>query len=301
MERCITAMVAAGLLGMGAGWSASLPDTGTATAQMVITVRPPQTLDAADLKIIVNKNPARVVRVERLAGDRAGMQLFILLDDSTRSGSLAIQLSELKQYVASLPATAQVAIGYMRNGSFELAQAFTADHSKAATALRLPMALPGENGSPYFALDDLVKHWPSKEASDRRVVLMLTDGVDRYWGSANPDDPYLDTAVNDTLKNGIEVYSIYLRGAGRYGQTGWQRTIAQGHLIEVGEKTGGTAYFEGLSDPVTISPFLKDFESRLENQYKVSIEARAKGVEPVKVATEIPGVKIDAPTRVYSR
>ena len=100
----------------------------------------------------------------------------------------------------------------------------------------------------------------------------------------------------------MQVYSIYLRGAGFYGRGGFATNIAQSRLIDVSEQTGGHAYFEDFTDPVSISQFLNDFEDRLANQYLVTIEdVTEKGVQPVKVRTELPGVKIDAPTRVYLR
>jgi hypothetical protein len=241
-----------------------------------------------------------VVRLERLTGNLADMQLFVLLDDSTRTTSLGIQLPQLKAFVESLPASTQVAVGYMRNGTFGLVQPFTADHEIAASALRLPLAIPGGNGSPYFALSDLVKHWPSKRATDRRAVLMLTDGVDRYYATATSEDPYVDAAIRDSLKEGVLVYSIYLRGSGDYGRSGWVTDFSQSRLIEVSENTGGQAYFQDLGDPVSISPFLDDFESRLDNQYLVTIQGPSeKGVQAIKVRTETPGLKIEAPTHIY--
>jgi hypothetical protein len=302
-----TTMVAMALLSVSPGRSASNPSAAAVPTQMVITVHPTsdgqlRSLEAGDLVVMRDNARAPVVRLQRLAGDLADMQLFVFLDDSTRSSSLSIQLSELKTFLASLPSTTQVAVGYMRNGTFALAQAFTADHQKAASALRLPLAIPGENGSPYFALSDLAKHWPSQQSTGRRVVLMLTDGVDPYYGAEIVDDPYVDAAVHDALKEGVMVYSIYLRGAGVYGRSGWVTTSAQSRLIEVGEETGGYAYFQGFTDPVTISPFLNDFRSRLENQYRVTIEPLSeKGVQPVKLRTEAPGLTIQAPTRIYMR
>ena len=302
-----TTMVAMALLSVSPGRSASNPSAAAVPTQMVITVHPTsdgqlRSLEAGDLVVMRDNARAPVVRLQRLAGDLADMQLFVFLDDSTRSSSLSIQLPELKTFLASLPSTTQVAVGYMRNGTFALAQAFTADHQKAASALRLPLAIPGENGSPYFALSDLAKHWPSQQSTGRRVVLMLTDGVDPYYGAEIVDDPYVDAAVHDALKEGVMVYSIYLRGAGVYGRSGWVTTSAQSRLIEVGEETGGYAYFQGFTDPVTISPFLNDFRSRLENQYRVTIEPLSeKGVQPVKLRTEAPGLTIQAPTRIYMR
>ncbi len=260
----------------------------------------PGSLVKGDVTVQQGNTPAAVVGLQRLVGGLADMQLFVLLDDSTRTSSLGTQIPELKTFLASLPATTQIAVGYMRNGTFAMAQSFTADHQKAVGALRLPEALPGENGSPYFALSDLGKHWPSKQSTGRRVVLMLTDGVDRYYGTADMDDPYVDAAIHDTLKEGVMVYSIYLRGAGLYGRSDWETTIAQSRLMDVSEETGGYAYFLGFTDPVTISPFLKDFQDRLANQYQVTIAAlNKKGVQPVKLRTEAHGLKVQSPTHIY--
>ncbi len=305
-QSAITGMIAVALMAANPGISASVPNAAGFPAQMVITVLPnpagsrPKTLEAGDVTVLQGNTPARVVHLQRLAGDLADMQLFIFLDDSTRSSSLGIQLPELKTFIESLPSTTQVSVGYMRNGTFAMAQSFTADHQKAASALRLPTAIPGENGSPYFALSDLAKHWPSKQSTGRRAVLMLTDGVDRYYGTAIADDPYVDAAIHDALKDGVMVYSVYLRGAGLYGRSAWVTNFAQSRLTEVSEETGGYAYFQGLTDPVSISPFLKDFQDRLDNQYQVTIEAlHQKGVQPVKLRTELPGLKIQGPTHIY--
>jgi hypothetical protein len=305
--------LAAGLVAMAfvaanPGFSAAIPDVAGTPTQMVITARPgrggspPVNLEAADLRILRGNTRLPIIRFERLAGDLADMQLFVLLDDSTRSTSLGTQLPDLKTFLESLPASTQVAVGYMRNGTFALAQAFTADHPQAASALRLPMAMAGENGSPYFVLSDLAKHWPSKEPTDRRAVLMLTDGVDRYSPSVITEDPYVDASIQDALKEGLTVYSIYLRGAGLFGQSGWATDFAQSRLVDVSQETGGHAYFQDLGDPVSIAPFLSDFQDRLANQYKVTIEpSTGKGVQPVKLRTELPGVKIEGPTHIYVR
>ncbi len=294
-----TAIAAVALTAAAPVFSVSLPTTTNVPVQMVITARP-ATLQPGELTVTQGKTPVRVTGFERLDSARSDLQLFILMDDSTRTTSLGIQLPELKKFTASLPPAAQVAAGYMRNGTAAIVQPFTTDHAKAATALRLPEGLAGVNGSPYFALEDLAKHWPSTTPSTRRVVLMLTDGVDRYYTGQIEDDPYVNAANTEALKHGVMVYSIYLRGAGLYGRASWRTTIAQSRLIQSSEETGGYAYFQDFTDPVSIAPFLKDFEDRLANQYLVTISAvNGKGVQPVKMHTETPGVKIKGPTRIY--
>ena len=278
----------------------------TVPAPVVVTVMPSpnQTaphLHPADVTAAQDKATVPVTQVDRLTGALADMQLFILLDDSTRSSSLGLQLQDLKSFIESLPPSTQVAIGYMKYGTFGQVHAFTSDHDAAAASLRLPMAVPGANGSPYFALGDLVKHWPDSQPATRRAVLMFTDGVDPYYTSSIIDDPYLDTTVREALKQNIAVYSVYLRGAGRVGRSLWGVTMAQSRLIEVSDSTGGHAYFQEMSDPVSIVPFLTDLRERFANQYRLILEARPTR-EPVslKFNTELPGVKIEGPSKILA-
>lgn len=288
-------------------FAASSPTPERVPVPVVVTVRPvagqaAPHLRAADVTVVQEKSAAPVVQLDRLTGDLADMQLFVLLDDSTRSSSLGLQLPELKKFIEGLPASTQVAIGYMQHGSFGKNHTFTADHQTAAKSLRLPAAIPGENGSPYFALSDLVNHWPSSQPATRRAVLMLTDGVDRYYTSGVMDDPYLDSAVHDALKHNIAVYSIYLRGAGLAGRGMWSTNIAQSRLMEVSADTGGYAYFQDMTDPVSVAPFLRDLEERFANQYRIILDARnEKGVESLKFSTELPGVKVAGPAEIVVR
>lgn len=289
------------------GISSSLPNAAGVPTQIVVTVQPvrgaaaPEKLQADDLAVTVDKTPARVLRSERLTGDLARTQLYILLDDSTRSSSLGIQLPELKAFVRSLPATTEVAIGYMRNGTAAKTQDFTSDHNRAADSLRLPQGLPGGNGSPYFALSDLAKHWPSEQSSERRVVLMLTDGVDRYYDNSIVEDPYVDAAIHDSLKQGLIVYSIYVRDTGLYDRGAQTTLFAQSRLGMVSDQTGGYAYFQDFTDPVSVKPFLNDFQNRLDHQYRITVQAFNAGIQPVQIRSELPTVKMQGPTRVFVR
>jgi hypothetical protein len=232
----------------------------------------------------------------------ATTQLFIYLDESSRQGALSPHLREVKTFITSLPANIQVAVGYMRNGGFSLDQAFTGDHEKAASALHVPAAVPGLNGSPYFALSYLVKHWPSHEVVDRRVVLMLTDGVDRYYADSTSQDPYVDAAIKDAQHFGIVVSSVYLKGAGYYGEGGFSQVMSQSRLMQLCEDTGGQAYFEGLQTPVSLTPYLTRFVERLNRQYRLEFIARQNnGLQRVAFRSEVPGVKVSGPTAVLVR
>jgi hypothetical protein len=276
-----------------------------ATASVIVTVEPrgkgqqPKALIADNLLVYTGKDRARVTSVEPLDGDKIKTQLFLFLDDSTREGALGPRISELKDFVGCLPPNTEVAIGYMRNGAYDLVQPFTSDHKRAAQSVRLPVAIPGINGSPYFALSYLVKHWPSQEQTDRRVVLMLTDGVDRYYEDNFSQDPYVDAAIKDSQHMGTLVFSIYFQGSGSYSERGWGQNISQSRLIQVSEATGGQAYFEEFTTPISLKPYLQQFEQRLNRQYRVTFIAnRNAGLQRVNFRSETPGVKISGPQEV---
>jgi len=109
-----------------------------------------------------------------LQGDRAGLQLFILIDDTSRS-NLALQYSTIDEFIEAQPATTAIGVGYMRNGTVFTAQNLSTDHTLAKKALRLPLGVGAAYTSPYLALSDLMKKWP--ETKDRREILMITSGI----------------------------------------------------------------------------------------------------------------------------
>lgn len=281
-------------------------DAGGAPTQIVITVQsleggsPPEQVTPHDFTALEGKTPVPVLSLERLAGDSGAMQLLILMDDSSPSSTLSVHFASLRTFLKALPSSTEAAIGYMRNGAADLKQSFTSDHEKAASALRLPLDAPGLNGSPYFVLSDLVAHWPSTSPAPRRAVLMLTDGVDRYFGASEMDDPYADAAIRDAQKHGVEVSTIYLRDSGAYDADTNVKLFAQSRLEQLARETGGYAYFQDFTNPVTLAPFLSDFADRLENQYRLTLAlSGGKGLHELKVHTTLAGIKISAPTRAY--
>lgn len=237
-----------------------------------------------------------------LTGNRASLQLMILLDDSS-SARVDSQLGDIKRFVQALPATTQIAIGYMQNGHAQLTQNFTTDHTAAAKTVRSTMGIPGGNGSPYFTLQDVIKRWPSANltltTAPRREVLMVTDGVDRYSGARfDPENPYVLNAIKDAQLAGIIVHSIYFRGAGVIDLNQDVVFGGQNYLEEVARATGGFCYTEGLGNPVSFKPFLDELSERLQNQYELSFvtgERTQHGLVQLKLKIQLPKVNVDAP------
>src|SRR5277367_5898816 len=150
---------------------------------LVVTVEPRHggaapALGAEDVKVFQHNAQDQVTGWIPLQGDRAGLQLFILIDDNSRS-VFALQFNDIAKFIQEQPASTAIGVGYMRNGTVFTVQNLTKDHALAAKSLRLPIG-PGASTSPYLSLADLMKRWP--ETSDRREILMLTSGNDPLGG-----------------------------------------------------------------------------------------------------------------------
>jgi hypothetical protein len=233
-----------------------------------------------------------------LQGDRAGLELFVLLDDSSNI-SLGSQLEDIRQFISAQPATTKIGVAYMQNGTAQVLQNLTSDHALAAKALRLPLGNPGASASPYFSLGDLIKRWP--EGNERREVLMITDGIDRYWGSG-PDNAYVDTAIEQAQRAGVIVFGIYTPGEGHYGHSFWRVNWGQNYLSQIADETGGEAYYLGNGAPVSFAPYLEDITRRLSRQYLLTFLVKPEkkaGMQRVKLRTEVPNAELVSADRVF--
>ena len=233
-------------------------------------------------------------------GEQASLELMILLDDGSNT-TLGTQLDDIRKFINAQPDTTKVGVAYMRDGVAQVVQNLTADHVLAAKALRLPLGLRGVNGSPYFSLTDLMKRWPATTA--RRAVVMATDGIDRFYGTGDLQDPYLDESIDNALRAGITVSTIYTPGVGHFGHSYWQTYWGQIYLSRLAEETGGEAYYIGFTGPpVSFTPFLEDVGKRLAHQYLLTFLAKPPkkaNWQRFRLMTEVPNADLVAPGRVW--
>lgn len=273
--------------------------------QMVVTVEPKHGNDLPEITqqdVIVNQGHDRrpVTGWVPATESHAGLELAILVDDSSGFG-FGSQMEDIRAFIAEQPPTTLVAVGYMQNGTVNLAQDFTQDHAAAAKSLRLPQGFIGAEASPYFSLSEFVKRWRSDPSVPRREVLMITSGIDTFYGGGYPD-PYVDTAIQDAQCAGVVVFSIYTPGAGHFEHTYWRIYWGQNYLAQLSEETGGESYyFLGGQAPVAFEPYLNQMAQRLTHQFLLTFLAKPQkkaGPEPVKLSTEIRGVDLIAQDKV---
>jgi hypothetical protein len=278
--------------------------SGTAV-QIVVSAEPKHgnqvpTIAQQDVLVYQGRDRRPVTRWVPATGEHAGLELAILIDDSA-GFSFGSQMEEIRAFIGEQAPTTVVAIGYMQNGTVFLAQNFTQDRAAAAKSLRLPQGIVGAEASPYFSLQDFIKKWSSNPAQPRREVLMITSGIDTFYGGGYPD-PYLDAAIKDAQCAGVVVFSIYTPDAGHFGHTYWRIYWGQNYLAQLSEETGGeSSYFLGAQAPVAFQPYLNEMNGRLAHQFLLTFAAKPEtkaGTEPVKVSTEIRDVDLVAQDKV---
>ena len=266
-------------------------------ALVVVDSKNPNVPTIHDLTVKVDNRKAELTSLSPVRP--SGAQVAILIDDGLRI-SMSRELGTLRSFIKGLRPGTEIFVGYMQNGRVLASQNFTTDYDTAAQSLRMPVGTPGVSASPYFCLSDFVKRWPedasSGSAPKARFVLMITNGVDPYNGSTsilNQNSPYVDAAVRDAQRAGVAVYSMYYSDAGIRG--GRSSFSGQSYLAQIAEGTGGTAYYQGMGNPVSMEPYLKQFQQAISETYVASFVAPgSKNLVQLKVSTSLPKTKLHA-------
>jgi hypothetical protein len=250
------------------------------------------------LGVKVNGKDSIITGWTPLRGADDKLELVVLIDSTAQN--LGRQFDEIKHFVEGLPPNTQVGIGYMENGRAVLAGPLSSDHALVLKNLHLPS---GPSASPYFCLSDLAKNWPSTERKARREVVMVTDGIDPYNRRFDPEDSYVQAAVNDSVRAGLVVYTLYWNG--RNSADASANGLANGGqslLIQVSQATGGRSYGVDMGNPVSFQPYLDDLALRLQNQYELSFDApldRKPAIESLKLKVNALAAEVDSPQEVF--
>jgi hypothetical protein len=282
--------------------TAGVPVRMTVTASVQSDKRMPE-LSQQDIAVMQGKKRLKVAEWVPAKADRAGLDLFILIDDASNP-TLGSYFDDLKTFINAQPSTTMIGVGYMRNATVQMAQNFTTDHAAAAKALRLPLASAGAYGSPYLSVIDLMKRWPASQ--NRREVVMVTDGIDRARrGLSGPGlyiNPDVDSASDVAMRTGTIIHTIYAPGVGRFHRNYWEATNGQMAIAKLSDVSGGESFFLGLQQPVSFAPYLDQLQNILNNQYLLSFSApsgKKARLQNVSINTEVAGVELASADAVW--
>ena len=273
-------------------------DAVTLTVTAVAKKGTPPSIKKEDVEVFQGKE--RVQASDWRQGEN--LYLAILIDDSIDSEA-ASQWSDLKAFIAEQPRNAYVAVAYSRNGTAMVAQDFTQDHALAAKALRIPLGNAGAFSSPYLAVQDWLKRWPSSAGDHRSSILLISSGIDYFRGGFDPLDPDLDSTIERAQKENVNLWTIYYPGAGHVSRGYFRVFNAQANLSRLSEETGAETYYLSSGRPVTLKPYFDEIQEHLNNQYLLTFATGGGGkkgkFERVRVATEIPKVEFLTPSEVF--
>jgi hypothetical protein len=232
----------------------------TGQGQAVVTVLPkhdgetPANVLQPDMSVKINGKQSKVAKWTPYQGAASSVELVVLVDGSARS-SLGRQLQDIAEFIGALPPNTKASIAYMQNGAAVFSVPLSADHAQVLRGLHVPGGALGSSGSPYFCLSDLAKRWPSTDAQARRIVVMITDGVDTFQRQFDPDDPYVQSAIADAVRGRLIVYAIYWKSQGRADQGEVETSAGQNLMNEVAQATGGKSFWQGMGNPVSFQPY----------------------------------------------
>ncbi|MFZ1083518.1 MAG: hypothetical protein WAN35_00985 [Terracidiphilus sp.] len=274
--------------------------------KVVVTVLPkkdgavPASLTGQDMQLKIDGKLAKITAWKPFQSPDNNVELVFLIDNSAIS-SLGTQIQTIQDFVNNLAPNVKAAISYMQNGRAVFAGPLSADHALVLRALHLTGGMPGSSASPYFCLSDLAQHWPSHDQDARREVIMISDGVDPYAMRFDPDEPYLQAAISDSVRAHLVVYSLYWESRGTGSRRFYENNAGQNYLTEVTQATGGKSFWIGIGNPVSFQPYFDELTRRFQNQYELNFTIGMTGkpkIEGMKLKLGVPGADVDYPQQV---
>jgi VWFA-related protein len=232
------------------------------------------------------------------------LTIAILIQDGVVP-SVSSDVSRIADFVRRLPRGSRVLVGYIRSGSLQVRQKFTSDLERAASALRPPIPFASASSSnTYVEIIEGLRRFDS-QPTGRRAMLVVSDGLDADQGlGLAPQSLNLERAIKESQRRSVAIYSFYAPTVNTTG-TGNQLLIgnAQGSLERLSEETGGRAFFQGMSAPVSFEPFLLDLASSLTRQIALTYLSThtSKGYHRIEVKSDRQDIEIDHPAGYTTR
>lgn len=252
-------------------------------------------LKTVDFTVSEDGDPQTPLSI-RTMGANWPLNLFVLIQDDVVS-SIGPEIRPLAEFIRRLPRGSRVSVGYLRTGTLQVRQKFTADLDRAAKALRPPVGVASTAPyNPYIEVVEALRRFDSQPAG-RRAILLVSDGLDVSRG-VEPGGQTLDLerAINQAQRRSVAIYAFFAPTVTSQGNPSLISN-AQSGLKRLADDTGGRAYFQGLGAPTSFVPFLKDLRASLDMQIALTYLSThpQKGFHRVKIVSSTPGVDVTYP------
>ena len=282
-------------------WAQATSPAGT-PAQIIVTVghhygHEPPAVTREDFNVYQQYDPRPVINLLPLRGDRAGLELFLLVDNCSNCEP-GPKFEELRRFIVSQPSTTAVGVAYIQDGQLEVAENPTTDRERAIQALSAPSG--SKPSSPFGALAELIQGW--RKGSARRALLMISNGIDPAAKDVLAGTS-AQAALEAAQRAGVSVYAIYHPSADYVTTDSSKIYEGQVQLSHLAIEAGGEAYFMGFGPLPSLGPFLADIADHLGNQYLLEFLATPGdgpgGLQQIRVQSKIPNLELMVPDKVW--
>jgi VWFA-related protein len=237
-----------------------------ATVPVTITIRDSKPAEMRIVDYLLLEDGEMQQILSRRTPIDSPMTLAILIQDNLVS-SVSVEGRNLANFIRKQPGGSRVMVGYIRQGTLDVRRKFTNDLERAAQGVRAPLGLASASPfNPYVEIIEALRRYDSQPLG-RRAMIVVSDGIDvsRGFDSSSPSQSVdLQRAITEAQRRSVAIYSIFAPPAAVAGST----VILNGQscLERLSSETGGRAFFQGTSAPVSFDPFLKEIEGFLGRQ-----------------------------------
>lgn len=194
------------------------------------------------------------------------LTLAILFQDDLAS-SVSSEARRIAEFIRNQPGGSRAMMAYIRQGSLDVRRKFTNELDKVAQSVRAPQSLASASPfNPYVEIIEGLRRFDSQPLG-RRAMLVISDGLDISRGvdSSSPGQSIdLQRAITEAQRRSVAIYSIYVPSV----LAGTQNLNLNGQscLERLSSETGGQAFFQGTSAPISFDPFLNEINTLLGKQ-----------------------------------
>lgn len=245
-------------------------------------------LQPSDFDVLEEKKSQKIISIKKASEEP--IILAVLIQDNL-VGRVNNELDEVKDFIKNLPDNSRVMTAYIGMGTLRVRQEFTPDKNKAADSLRILLSSDiATPFSPYVQVVDALKMFEDQPKDARRMVLMISDGLDDTFGLRGSSpffSVYLDQAISEAQRQGVAAFTIYAPSVGRTRFSRHAVNYGQGSLLRFADETGGESFFSG-TDFVSFNPYFKEYNELLKNQWLITYQSKntKKGFRKIEVTTD---------------
>jgi hypothetical protein len=197
------------------------------------------------------------------------LNIAILIQDDLTS-RVGNELGVTREFIRSLPSGSRVMVAYITAGSLQVRQSFTTDLDKAAESLRIPVASTSASAyNPYVEVIEALKKFDANQKG-HNAVLLISDGLDTSRGfdaTAAGFTLDIDRTIQEANRRSIAIFSFYAPSVGLTSYSYLAASYGQSSLNRVSDKTGGKAFFQGITGFVTFDSYFTRLTRELNRVY----------------------------------